>query len=143
MSRGQFLVGGLAVAGAATDARKTPGAARNPTRTRKLAAGAATDAREAALPTRTAARSVELAAGAAVAARIAATATRVLLVDNMSGCSTCRATGVCLSCRHRHHTNRCNNSSTNNQRSQGIEFRYHARSHTPAHTGPKHSFLIY
>jgi hypothetical protein len=73
----QFLLGGLAVAGAATDARKTSGTARQAARTRKLAAGAATDARDAALPARTAAGATILAAGPAVAAGITAAATRV------------------------------------------------------------------
>jgi len=134
------LLGGLAVAGAAADARKTSGAAGHAARTRELAAGAATNARDATLPAWTAAGSVELSAGAAIAVRIAATATRVLLVDNMCGCSTCRATSVGLSCRHGHHSNRCSNSSTNNQRFHEIQFRYHAGPYTPVYAGPKPSF---
>jgi hypothetical protein len=120
---GQFLLGGLAVAGAATDARKTSGTARHASRTRKHAARAATDARDAALPARTAAWAAILAAGAAIAAGITATATRVLLVDNMRGCSsTGRTTHIGISCRHRHHSYRCSNSPTNYQRFHEIQF---------------------
>jgi len=119
----QFLLGGLAVAGAATDARKTSGTARHATRTRKLATGAATDTRNAALPARTAAWATVLPTGPAVAAGVAATATRVLLVDNMSGCtSTRRATRIGIRCRHRHHSYRCSNSPTNYQRFHEIQF---------------------
>jgi hypothetical protein len=119
----QFLLRGLAVAGAATDARKTSGTTRQAARTRKLAAGAATDARDAALPARTAAGATILPAGPAVAAEITATATRVLLVDNMSRCSsTRRATRIGISCRHRHHSYRCSNSPTNYQRFHEIQF---------------------
>jgi hypothetical protein len=127
------------VAGAATNARQTADAARHATRTGKLAAGAATNARDAALPTRAAARAIELAAGATVAVGIAATATRVLLVDNVSGDRTRRPTNVGLGCRHRHHSYRSSNSSTNNQRFQEIEFRYHGGIYTPFYTGIKHS----
>lgn len=132
-------MGDLAVAGAATDARKTSGAAGNATRTGELAAGAAPDARDAALPTRTAARSAELPAGPAVAVGIAATATRILLKDNMSDRATRRATDVGLSCRHGHHSYRSSNSPTNNKRFHEIEFCQHATPHTPVYTGPKHS----
>lgn len=118
----QFLLGGLAVAGAATDARKTSGTTRQAARTCKLAAGAATDARDAALPARTAAWATVLPTGPAVAAGITATATRVLLEDRVSRSST-HGAGVSLSCRHRHHSNRCSHSSTNNQRFEGIQFR--------------------
>jgi hypothetical protein len=114
--------GDLAVAGAATDARKTSGTARQAARTRKLAAGAATDARDAALPARTAAGATILPAGPAVAAEITATATRVLLEDRVSRSST-RGAGVSLSCRHRHHSYRCSNSPTNYQRFHEIQFR--------------------
>jgi hypothetical protein len=120
---GQFLLGGLAVAGAATDARKTSGTARHASRTRKHAARAATDPGDAALPARTAAWAAILAAGAAIAAGITATATRVLLVDNMSGSSsTGRATRIGISWRHRHHSYRCSNSPTNYQRFHEIQF---------------------
>jgi hypothetical protein len=119
----QFLLGGLAVAGAATDARKTSGTARHASRTRKHAARAATDARNAALPARTAAWATILPAGPAGAVGVTATATRVLLVDNMSGCSsTRRTTRIGISCRHRHHSYRCSNSPTNYQRFHEIQF---------------------
>ena len=119
---GQFLLGGLAVAGAATDARKTSGTARHASRTRKHAARAATDAGDAALPARTAAWATILPAGPA-AVGVTATATRVLLVDNMSGCSsTRRATRIGISCRHRHHSYRCSNSPTNYQGFHEIQF---------------------
>lgn len=75
--------GGLAVAGAAADARKTSDTTRHATRTRELAAGAAADARDAALPTGTAAGAGELAAGAAVAVGVASAAAWVLLEDHM------------------------------------------------------------
>jgi hypothetical protein len=140
MGRCQFVVGGLGVAGATTDARKTSGAAGHATRTGELAAGAATDARDAALPARAAARSAELPAGPAVAVSIAATATRILLKDNMSDRATRRATDVGLSCRHGHHSYRSSNSPTNNKRFHEIEFCQHATSHTRVCTGPKHSF---
>jgi hypothetical protein len=139
MDRCQFLVGGLGVAGAATDARNTSGAAGNQTRTGELAAGAATDARDAALPARTTARSVERPARPAVAVGIAATTTRILLVDNVSGRATRRATDVGLSCRHGHHSYRSSNSPTNNKRFHEIEFCQHATPHTLVYTGLKHS----
>lgn len=119
---GQFLLGGLAVADAAADARKTSGTARHAARTRELAAGAATDTRDAALSAGTATGATVLAAGAAVAVCVAATAARILLEDRVSRSST-HGAGVSLSCRHRHHSNRCSHSSTNNQRFEGIQFR--------------------
>ena len=132
----QFWLSSLGVAGAAADARKTSGAARHAAGTRELAAGATADTRNAALSTRTATGTIVLAAGATVAARVAAAAARVLLEDRVSGCRTDRA-GVGLSCRHRHHSNRCSNSSTNDQRFEGVQFRYHARLNTHFHTRPK------
>jgi hypothetical protein len=139
MGHCQFVVGGLGVAGAATDARKTSGAAGHATRTGELAAGAATDARDAARPTGTATGATIYATGAAGAVGAAA-ATRVLLVDNVSGRATRRATDVGLSCRHGHHSYRSSNSPTNNKRFHEIEFCQHATPHTPVYTGPKHSF---
>jgi threonine dehydratase len=120
-----FARSGLAVAGAATDARQTSGTTRHATRTRELAAGAATDAREAALPARTATGAVELAAGTAVAAGIASAAARILLEDHMRGCraSHRRASRESFSSRHRRNSNRRSNSSTNNQRFHQIQFR--------------------
>ena len=118
----QYLLGGSAVAGAAADARKTPGGTRHAARTCELPAGAAADARETSLPARTATRPVELPAGAAVPARVAAATARVLLVDNVSGCAAHRATRIGFCCRHRHHSNRRSNSPTNNQRFHEIEF---------------------
>jgi hypothetical protein len=109
------------VAGAAADARKTSGATRHAARTGELTTGATTEARDAALATRTAAGATELAARAAVAVRVAAAATRVLLEDGVGRSSAYRA-GVGLSCRHRHHSNRCSNSSTNDQRFEGVHF---------------------
>ena len=105
--------GGLAVAGAATDARKTSGTAGYPTRARELPAGATADTRETALATGATAGSLHRSAGSAVAAEIAATATWVLLVGHVCRGATHRAHGR-FSRRHRHHSNRCGNSSTNN-----------------------------
>jgi hypothetical protein len=109
------------VAGAAADARKTSGAAGHATRAGELAAGATADTRHAALSTRTATGAAELAAGATVAVGVAAAATRVLLEDGMGWSGSSRA-GVGLSRCHRHHSNRCSNSSTNDQRFEGIQF---------------------
>ena len=75
--------GGLAVAGAAADARKTSGTTRHAARTPELAAGTAADARDAALPARTAAGAGELPTGAAVAVDVAAASAWVLLEDHM------------------------------------------------------------
>src|ERR1700722_14925160 len=72
---------GLAVAGAAADARKTSDTTRHAARPPELAAGTAADARDAALPTGTAARAGELAAGAAVAVGVATASAWVLLED--------------------------------------------------------------
>ena len=113
---------GSAVAGAATDTRKTAGAARHATRTGELATRAAADAWDAALPARTAARAVELASGAAVAVGVAAAPARVLLEDDVRG-SHCRASRESFSCRHRRNSNRCGNSATNHQRFDQIQFR--------------------
>lgn len=73
----------LAVTGAATDARKTSGAAGHAARTRELATGAASDARDTALTARAAAGSAVLAARAAVAIGVAAVPARLLLEDHM------------------------------------------------------------
>ena len=110
------------MAGAAADARKTPGDTRHATRTRELPAGAAADARDASLPARTATGSIELSAGAAVPVRVAAATARVLLVDNVSGCAAHRATRIGFCCRHRHHSNRRSNSPANKQWFHEIEF---------------------
>ena len=75
----------LSVAGTATDARQTAGAARNTARACVLAAGAAADAGDAAGAARTATGTAVLAAGAAVAVGVAAAAARVVLEDNVSG----------------------------------------------------------
>jgi hypothetical protein len=81
-----LMRGGLAVAGAAADARKTSGTTRQGARTPELAAGAAADARDAALPTGTTAGAGELAARTAVAVDVAAAAAWVLLEDHMRRC---------------------------------------------------------
>ena len=57
--------GGLAVAGAAADARKTSGTAGHATRARELPAGATADTRDTALATGATAGPIELSAGAA------------------------------------------------------------------------------
>jgi hypothetical protein len=113
------------VAGAATDARKTPGSTRHAARAGELATRAATDAWDAALPTWTAARSIELAAGATVAVGIAAASTGVLLENDMRCCAaSCRrASRESFRCRHRSNSNRCSNSATNYQRFDQIQFR--------------------
>jgi hypothetical protein len=77
---------GLAVAGAAADARKTSGTTRHAARTPELAAGTAANAGDAALPTGTAAGAGELAAGAAVAVDVASASAWVLLEDHMRRC---------------------------------------------------------
>ena len=105
--------GCLAVAGAATDARKTSGTAGYATWARELPAGATADTRETALATGATARSLLRSPGSAVAAGIPATATRVLLVGHVCRGTTHRAHGR-FSRRHRHHSKRCGNSSTNN-----------------------------
>src|SRR5271163_3024049 len=84
----QFSWVGLAVAGAAADARKTSGGAGHATRTRELPAGATADTGETALT----AGAVELAAGATVAVEDTAAATRVLLEDTVAG--SCRGWGA-------------------------------------------------
>ena len=81
----QFLSGGLAVAGAAADARKTSGTAGYATRARELPAGATADTRDTALATGAAAGAIELSAGATVAVGVTAAATRVLLEDTVGG----------------------------------------------------------
>jgi hypothetical protein len=112
------------VARAAADARKAPGAAWHATRTRELAAGTTTDAWYAALAARTAAGATVLAAGATVAVGVAATATRVLLEDNMSGCTdSCWTGGERFSCGHRANSNRCSHSPAHHQRFDQVEFR--------------------
>jgi hypothetical protein len=78
--------GGLAVAGAAADARKTADTTRHTTRTRELPAGATANAGDAALPTGTATGAGELAAGAAVAVGVTSTAAWILLEDHMRRC---------------------------------------------------------
>ena len=117
--------GGLAVAGAAADARKTSGTAGYATRARELPAGATADTRETALATRATAGAIELSAGATVAVGVTAAATRVLLVDTVGGpCAGWGADGG-FSGRHGHHGNRCSSSSTDNQRFHEIEFLEH------------------
>jgi hypothetical protein len=113
------------VAGAATDARKTPGTTRHAARTPELATGAAADTRDAALPTWTAARPIELAAGTTVAVGIAAAPAWVLLKDDMRCCAaSCRrASRESFRCRHRSNSNRCSNSATDYQRFDQIQFR--------------------
>jgi hypothetical protein len=113
------------VAGAATDARKTAGTPGQAARTRELATGATADAGEAALTTRTATGAIELATGAAVAVVITAAAARVLFEDDMRwrAATRSRAGHESFSCRHRRNSNRCNNSATNYQRFDQIQFR--------------------
>jgi hypothetical protein len=82
--------GGLAVAGAAADSRKTSGTTRHAARTPELAAGTAADAGDAALPTGTAAGAGELPTGAAVAVDVAAASAWVLLEDHMRRCRASR-----------------------------------------------------
>jgi hypothetical protein len=132
--------GGLAVAGAATDARKTSGAAGYAARACELTAGDTADTRETALPTGATARSLHRSTGTTVAAGIAATATRVLLVGHVCRRATHRARGS-FRCSHRHHGNRCGSSSTNNNRFDHTEFG-HAWRYTPFHTGPKHRISV-
>ena len=109
------------MAGAAADARKTSGATRHAARTGELPAGATADTWHAALAAWAATGSTELAAGAAVAVGVAAATTRVLLEDGMGRTSTSWA-GVGLGHCHRHHSNRCSNSSTDNQRFERVHF---------------------
>jgi hypothetical protein len=117
--------GGLAVAGAATDARKTSGTAGYATWTRVLAAGSTTDAGETALAAGATAGAIELSAGATVAVGVTAAATRVLLEDTVGGpCAGWGANGG-FSGRHGHHGNRCRSSPTDNQRFHEIEFLEH------------------
>jgi hypothetical protein len=125
MSQAITCSGDLAVAGAATDARKTSGTARHATRTRELSAGATADTRETALAAGSTAGAVELSAGAAVAVGVTAAATRVLLEDTVGG--SCRGWGAngSLSRGHGHHGNRCSSSSTDNQRFHEFEFLEH------------------
>lgn len=113
------------MAGAATDARKTPGTTRHAARTPELATGAATDTRDAALPALTAAGAVHLPAGATVAVGIAAAPAWVLLEDDMRCCAASRrrASRESFRCRHRSNSNRCSNSATNYQRFDQIQFR--------------------
>jgi hypothetical protein len=117
----QRLRGGLAVAGAAADARQTAGAARHATGAGELTAGATADTWHAALPARAATGTAELAAGTTVAVSVAAAATWVLLEHGMSGSGTSWAR-IGLGRRHRHHSNRCSNSSTNEERFEGVHF---------------------
>jgi hypothetical protein len=125
MSQAITYSGDLAVAGAATDARKTSGAAGDATRARELPAGATADTRDTALATGAAAGAIELPAGATVAAGIAAAATRVLLEDTVGRpCAGWRANRG-FSGRHGHHGNRCRSSSSDNQRFHEIEFLEH------------------
>jgi hypothetical protein len=114
-----------AVAGAATDARKTASATRHAARTRELSTGATADAGDAALAARTAARTAELAARAAVTVGVAAAATGVLFEDDMRcrAASHCRSGRESFSCCHRRNSNRCSNSATNDQRFNQIQFR--------------------
>lgn len=74
------------MAGAAADARITPGTTRHATWTPELPTRAATDTRNTALSTWTTARPTELAAGAAVAVDVAAAPAWVLLEDHMRRC---------------------------------------------------------
>jgi hypothetical protein len=113
------------VAGAATDARKTPGAARDAARSGELATGAAADAGDAALAAGTAAGTHVLATGAAVAVGVTAGAPRVLLEDDMRCRAASRswASRESLSCCHRCNSNRRSNSATNYQRFNQIQFR--------------------
>jgi hypothetical protein len=114
------------VAGAAADARKTPGTTRHATWTPELATGPATATREAALPTCTATWTPELATGAAVTVDVAAAPAWVLLEDHMRGRRASRgAGGKRLSCCNRSHSNRCGSSSTNHQRFRHTQFREH------------------
>jgi len=121
----QLLSAGSAVAGAATDARKTPGTTRHAARTRELAAGATADAGDAALTTGTATGAHVLATGAAVAVGVTALSARVLLEDDMRcrAATRSRARRESFSCRHRRNSNRCSNSATNYQRFDQIQFR--------------------
>ena len=113
------------MAGAATDARKTPGATRQAARAGELATRAATEARDTALPAWTAAGTLHLATGAAVAVGIAAATAWVLLEDDMRCCAASRrrASRESFRCRHRSNSNRCSNSATNYQRFDQIQFR--------------------
>src|SRR5271169_1820044 len=128
MSQAITYSGGLAVAGAATDARKTSGTAGYATRARELPAGATADTGETALATRATAGAIELSAGATVAAGIAAAATRVLLEDTVGGPCAGRGANGSFSGRHGHHGNRCSSSSTDNQWFHEIEFLEHGHS---------------
>lgn len=110
------------MSGAAPDARETPVATRHATRTRELTAGPTADARDAALPARSTAGAAVLAAGTTGAVGAAASA-RVLLVDDMSGCRACGSAHIRLSCRNRHHCDRCSNSTTNDKRFHDLQFR--------------------
>src|ERR1700722_15708771 len=110
--------GGLAVAGAAADARKTSGTAGQATRARELPARATADTRDKALAT-------GATAGAPVAAGITAAATRVLLEDTVGGPCAGRGANGGFSRRHGHHGNRCRSSCTDNQRFHEIEFLEH------------------
>src|ERR1700722_4342696 len=117
--------GGLAVAGAAADARKTSGTAGQATRARELPARATADTRDTALATGATAGPCELSAGATVAAGITAAATRVLLEDTVGGPCAGRGANGGFSRRHGHHGNRCRSSCTDNQRFHEIEFLEH------------------
>jgi hypothetical protein len=85
MSQAITCSGGLAVAGAATDARKTSGTTGYSTRARELPAGATADTRDTALAAGATAGPSELAAGATIAVEVTSAATRVLLEDTVGG----------------------------------------------------------
>jgi hypothetical protein len=106
------------VAGAAADAGKTSGAARNPAGTGELATGT-TDSVEAALAAGTAAGTTILAARAAAISVTAAT-TRILLENHVSRGRSGRAR-TRFGCRNGHYSHRRRNSTTNNKRFQHTE----------------------
>src|ERR1700722_6186629 len=144
MSQAITCSGGLAVAGAATDARKTSGTAGYSTRARELPAGATADTRDTALATGATAGPSELSAGATIAVEVTAAATRILLEDTVGGpCAGWGANGG-FSGRHGHHGNRCRSSPTDNQRFHEIEFLEHGHRwrNTPFHTCPKHRISV-
>src|ERR1700683_1159208 len=136
--------GVLAVAGAATDARKTSGTAGYPTRAGELPAGATADTRKTALATGATAGAVELSARATVAVGVTAAATRVLLEDTVAGSCHCWGTNGGFSRGHGHHGNRCRSSATDNQRFHEFEFLEHGHRGrtTPFHTCPKHRISV-
>jgi hypothetical protein len=113
----------LGVTVAATDARKTSGAAGHATRTRKLATGATADARHTALPAWTATGPAVLAARAAVAISVTTASTRVLLEDHVRGGGARRSSASrSFSRRHRHDSDRCSNCAANYKWFDEVQF---------------------